>query len=163
MGNLFSTNYKNKYFEQNNTAEKYQQQNYPIPKQTETDLDTFVLYNNLSTREIGNYISSIKDIIDMALKHEKQELEEEQKKAQYHDFSKAKELFKIKNITKLHICSEDYNKQIYNFGHCPMLYGLYNCYGCHESISLSPDDFWLMIIQSFSVYILKNSEEFRIL
>ena len=163
MGNLFSPNNKNqnKNSEQKNTSEISQKQNVQIPEQPETDLDTFFLYNNLSKREIGNYISSIKDIIDMTLKHQKQESEEELKKAENHDFSEAKEKFKIKTIAKLRTCSEDYNKQIYNFGHCPMLYGLYNCWGCHESISLSPDDFWLMIIQSFSIYILKNSEEFR--
>jgi hypothetical protein len=59
------------------------------------------------------------------------------------------------------MCSENFDKKIYNFGHCPMLYGLYNCYGRHESISLSPDDFWLMIIQSFSIYVLNNSEKLR--
>ena len=59
------------------------------------------------------------------------------------------------------MCSENFDKKIYNFGHCPMLYGLYNCYGRHESISLSPDDFWLMIIQSFSIYVLNHSEKLR--
>ena len=123
------------------------------------DSDTFILDKNLEYREVGNYISSIKEIIDMTIEKEKKEAEEEYQKSQKNPDSK--EQFKIKDIKKYHICSENLDKKIYNFGHCPMLYGLYNCYGSHEPISLSPDDFWLMIIQSFSIYVIKNSEKLR--
>lgn len=123
------------------------------------DSDTFILDKNLEYREVGNYISSIREIIDMTIAKEKKEAEEEFQKSQKNP--DPKEEFKIKNIKKYHICSENLDKKIYNFGHCPMLYGLYNCYGSHESISLSADDFWLMIIQSFSIYVIKNSEELR--
>ena len=123
------------------------------------DSDTFILDKNLEYREVGNYISSIREIIDMTIAKEQKEAEEEFQKSQKNP--DPKEEFKIKNIKKYHICSENLDKKIYNFGHCPMLYGLYNCYGSHESISLSADDFWLMIIQSFSIYVIKNSEELR--
>ena len=95
----------------------------------------------------------------MTIEKEKKEAEEELQKSQKNP--DLKEQFKVKDIKKYHICSENYDKKIYNFGHCPILYGLYNCYGSHESISLSPDDFWLMIIQSFSIYVIKNSEKLR--
>jgi hypothetical protein len=114
----------------------------------EDDSDTFILDKNLEYREVGNYISSIREIIHMTIEKEKSEAEGNLKS-------------KNKNIKKYHICSENFDKKIYNFGHCPMLYGLYKCYGSHESISLSPDDFWLMIIQSFSIYVINNSEKLR--
>ena len=123
------------------------------------DLDTFIVDKNLEYREVGNYASSIKEIIDMTIEKEKKEAEEEYQKSK--ENLDLKEQFTIKIIKKFHMCSENFDKKIYNFGHCPMLYGLYNCYGSHESISLSPDDFWLMIIQSFSIYIVKNSEKLR--
>jgi len=131
------------------------------------DSDTFVLDANLAKREVGDYVSTVKDIIDMTIKNEKEEAEEELKKKEDVEKNDTNYKpnpdveFKVKNIKNFHMCSENYNKQIYNFGHCPMLYGLYNCYGSHEPISLSPDDFWLMIIQSFSIYVLRNSEKVK--
>lgn len=132
------------------------------------DSDTFILDTNLEKRELGEYISTIKDIIDMTIKKEREDIEEEiQKKEKILkkflqcQITTNNAPLAFKNIKKIHICSENEEKQIYNFGHCPMLYGLYMCYGCHESISLSPDDFWLMIIQSFSLYVYRNSEQLR--
>ena len=132
------------------------------------DSDTFILDTNLEKRELNEYISTVKDIIDMTIKKEKEDIEEEIQKKENISKKFKKDQFKtnnasltFKNIKKIHISSENEEKQIYNFGHCPMLYGLYICYGCHESISLSPDDFWLMIIQSFSLYVNRNSEKLR--
>ena len=120
------------------------------------DSETFILNKNLKKRDVGNYNSTIKKVIDMTIDKEKLEAEIEKKKAEKDP--NMKDQFQIKNIKNFHLCSENFDKNIYNFGHCPMLYGLYNCYGCHEPISLSPDDFWIMIIQSFSVYVLRNSD-----
>lgn len=123
------------------------------------ELDTFIVDRGIRIREGGNYISSVKDTIEAIIKKRVDDaiIDEYRKKQTNNNDNE----FKFEEIQKFHICSENQNKQIYNFGHCPMLFGLYHCYGCHEHIILSPDDFWLMIAQSFSVYVNFNSERLR--
>ena len=41
------------------------------------DSDTFILDTNLEKRELTEYISTVKDIIDMTIKKEKEDIEEE--------------------------------------------------------------------------------------
>ena len=52
-------------------------------------------------------------------------------------------------------------EKICDFGTVPFLYGLYRAYAHHCPLRLSPDDFWLLILQDFSNYINVYSEELR--
>ena len=61
--------------------------------------------------------------------------------------------------TLLHM-SLDGKKEL-GYIYANILFGFYRCHINHLTLTIKPDDIWLLIIQAFSTHVNENSEELK--